>query len=50
MIFGVVFVDSRLFGVIVYVLGMVIFIMIMGNVFVVFLVIMVGIGIFFVLF
>ncbi len=45
MISGVVPADSRLFGVIAYVLGMVIFTMIMGNAFAAFSVITAGIGI-----
>ena len=49
MISGVVPADSRLFGVIAYVLGMVIFTMIMGNAFAAFSVITAGIGIPFVL-
>lgn len=49
MISGVVPADNRLFGVIAYVLGMVIFTMIMGNAFAAFSVITAGIGIPFVL-
>ncbi|WP_042274978.1 DUF979 domain-containing protein [[Clostridium] dakarense] len=49
MISGVVPADNRLFGVIAYVLGMVIFTMIMGNSFAAFSVITAGIGIPFVL-
>lgn len=49
MISGVVPTDNRLFGVIAYVLGMVIFTMIMGNAFAAFSVITAGIGIPFVL-
>ncbi|HGM3508657.1 TPA: DUF979 domain-containing protein [Clostridioides difficile] len=49
MISGVVPADNRLFGVISYVLGMVIFTMIMGNAFAAFSVITAGIGIPFVL-
>lgn len=49
MISGVVPADNRLFGVVAYVLGMVIFTMIMGNAFAAFSVITAGIGIPFVL-
>jgi len=49
LIGGVVPADSRLFGVIAYVLGMVIFTMIMGNAFAAFAVITAGIGVPFVL-
>ncbi len=49
MISGVVPADNRLFGVIAYVLGMVIFTMIMGNAFAAFAVITAGIGVPFVL-
>ena len=49
IISGVVTADNRLFGVVAYVLGMVIFTMIMGNAFAAFSVITAGIGIPFVL-